>query len=114
MMGEFKPIQGYEGLYSISPDGTIYTHARHRVKAGPLRAGTTKKGYKIAMLYKHGKGKGFYVHRLVAKHFLTTNEKETVNHIDGDKNNNDVSNLEWATQKENRAHAIATGLHKGF
>ena len=113
-MAYFKPVQGYEGLYSISAEGVVYTHGRRRVKAGPLRQGTTKKGYKFVNLYKDGQGKSEYVHRLVAKHFLLDLEKETVNHRDGDKTNNQVSNLEWATQKENRNHAITHGLHKGF
>ena len=108
-MAYFKPVQGYEGLYSISSEGVVYTHRRWKVKGGPLRQGTTKRGYKMVMLYKNGRGKGEYVHRLVAKHFLDAPEKEQVNHKDCDKTNNHISNLEWATNEENRLHALANG-----
>jgi len=108
-MAYFKPVQGYEGLYSISSEGVVYTHARRYVKPGPLKQTTTKRGYKMVGLYKNGKGTSVYVHRLVAKHFLTTPEKEQVNHIDCNKTNNRVENLEWVTNEENRLHALANG-----
>ena len=108
-MAYFKPVQGYEGLYSISSEGVVYTHARRYVKPGPLKQGTTKRGYKMVTLFKNSKGTSVYVHRLVAKHFLTDSEKEQVNHKDCDKTNNKVDNLEWVTNEENRLHALANG-----
>ena len=61
-MAYFKPVQGYEGLYSISSEGVVYTHARWRVKPGPLKQGVTKRGYPIVSLFKNGKGTSYYVH----------------------------------------------------
>ena len=58
-------------------------------------------------------GKSLYVHRIVAIAFLSNPElKRTVNHIDCDKSNNNLKNLEWATHKENISHAWDNGLHK--
>ena len=59
----------------------------------------------------HAKNKMFTVHRLVALHFVPgrTNERDVVNHKDGNKNNNHVSNLEWVTYSENNKHAFAIG-----
>lgn len=75
---------------------------------------TKDNGYKFLRLYKDKKGSSVYVHRLVAIAFLPNPEnKRTVNHINGDKSDNRVENLEWATHGENNAHAILTGLNKG-
>jgi len=66
-----------------------------------------RKGYCVINL----KGKRHFVHRLVAKYFvLNKEEKAQVNHIDGNKLNNHVSNLEWVTNQENRNHAVSMGL----
>lgn len=67
--------------------------------------------YYAVKLSKDGKTKHFKVHRLVAEAFIKKPELQ-VNHIDGNKQNNRVDNLEWVTQKENIEHAIKIGLRK--
>lgn len=64
-------------------------------------------------LWRNNKGKYFTIHRLVAMHFIDNpNNKPIVNHIDGNKLNNNVENLEWTTYGENNQHAYDTGLKK--
>lgn len=68
-------------------------------------------GYMKVVLRINGKSKNVYVHRLVAECFLPNpNGLKEVNHIDGNKRNNDVSNLEWCTGLENKGHAVKNGL----
>ncbi|WNO29861.1 putative HNH endonuclease [Bacillus phage SDFMU_Pbc] len=72
----------------------------------------TRKGhYPIVTLFKDGIRYEQYVHRLVALYFIPNPEKKpVVNHIDGDKSNFNIDNLEWVTVKENYDHAVETGL----
>lgn len=69
------------------------------------------KGYLFIKL----KGAKFYIHRLVAKHFVVNiNNKIQVNHIDGNKSNNNFENLEWVNNAENQQHAFKNNLKKKF
>jgi hypothetical protein len=70
-----------------------------------------KKGYLMVSIPKDGKEKRWQAHRLVAKAFIPNPDKlPQVNHLDGDKKNNQVSNLQWCTNLENMRHSWVTGL----
>lgn len=98
-MAEYRKIDGYQ--YSISSSGTV----RNDRTGNDITPALSNSGYLRVRLWKKGKGKNFYVHRLVALAFIAnTDQKSEVNHIDGDKTNNVASNLEWVTGKENKRH----------
>jgi len=100
-----KDIIGYEGRYSADENGRIFSHITNKYLKQYFNVGY----YKIT-LRKNGKPKTFYVHRLIAETYLGKRENMIVNHIDGDRTNNHVSNLEWISQSENVIHAIKIGL----
>ncbi len=96
--------------YTIHSNGDIVSVARGKPKTFSRRA--NGQGYSIVMLTLNGKRCQFTVHRLVALKFIPNpDNKPYVNHIDGNKMNNDVSNLEWCTAKENLEHARIHGLN---
>lgn len=109
----WKPIDGTGGMYEVSNTGKVRSlnYLGHG-KTQELSLTTDKKGYIRVSLYKKtGKRKSERIHRLVAKAFLENPDKKPeVNHIDGDKKNNAVWNLEWATPSENTRHAYKNGL----
>lgn len=107
MVEVFKDVKGYEGLYRVSNLGNVLGIKHNKL----LSQKTNKYGYKEVNLFKNRKGKSITVHRLVAQTFIPNNDnKPQVNHIDGDKANNVVNNLEWTTNNENMLHASTTGL----
>lgn len=108
-MDEWRDIPNYEGMYQASTRGRIRNAKTRHI----LSEYTMKSGYHSVTLGlgKRGNVKTELVHRLVASAFIKNSEnKPFINHIDGDKSNNDVGNLEWVTPQENSAHAIRTGL----
>jgi hypothetical protein len=112
----WNDVEGYENLYQISNYGKVksLSHINNLGKLRPeciLKDRFTDRGYNTAVLYNNGKPKTYKVHRLVAKAFIENiSNKPHVNHIDGDKKNNFVDNLEWVTISENQKHAFRTGL----
>lgn len=108
-------IKGYEGLYLIDASGNVFseitTNSRRR---GIIHPFLNNSGYlRVGLFDKNGVRKIHYIHRLVAQAFLGNPKGERyVNHKDGNKQNNNVSNLEWCTQKANIAHSIAMGKQR--
>lgn len=104
---EMKEIPGFDKKYSISKDGRIFSNIGY-VELKPYM---DKDGYKrISLVTKNGR-KGFRINRLVALTYIPNIEnKPIVNHLDGNKLNNNVDNLEWCTNSENIKHAIDNGL----
>lgn len=110
----WKDIQGFEGLYRISNFGKVLSlHCRIGNSEKLKTPKPDKDGYLKTSLYKDKKGYNVIVHRLVAIHFIeNTSNKPEVNHIDGNKLNNNASNLEWVTRSENQKHAYKNGLQE--
>lgn len=123
-MQEFwKSIKGYEDKYEVSNLGRVrsidrkisYTRFDGKVvvrsyKSKILRPAVNRHGYLMVVL--GFKGLNTTVHRLVAKTFLKNNtDKKCINHIDGNKQNNFVNNLEWCSYTENMLHSMKNKLH---
>ena len=105
-MENWKAVNGYEGLYEVSDKGRVKGLKRNRI----LKNIVDSLGYVRVSLCKENKIKAHKIHRLVAEHFLKPSEYKVVNHIDGNKENNSVENLEWCNASQNRKHACDTGL----
>ena len=110
----WKDIRGYEGLYQVSNLGRVKSIPRNGTIKQERILKQCKDKYGYFQVVLHNKTiKSCRVHKLVAEAFiLNLQNKETVNHIDGDKTNNNVKNLEWNTIKENNENAIKLGLNK--
>jgi len=106
-MEHWKSIKGFE-KYEVSNHGRI-----KNVKRGTIRkARLNWNGYFDLRLYSEKSERSFLVHRLVAIAFIPNPHlKNQVNHIDSNKQNNNVENLEWVTEQENTAHAVKNNLY---
>lgn len=111
---EWRDVVGYEGYYMVSDLGRIKSsYIVSRVKDGIIKMGSDKNGYCSFALWKNKSQITKKGHRVVAKAFLPNPEnKPCVNHIDGNKRNNRITNLEWVTHKENSRHAVENGLYR--
>lgn len=116
----WKDIPGYEGYYQVSDLGNVRSLNRQVLRCSkkiniagrPLNLTFDKDGYLYCRLCKDSKPRAYKVHRLVAQAFIpNAQNKPQVNHLDGDKTNNHVENLEWCTISENQIHAFRTGLN---
>ena len=110
-MSEWKPVKDYEGYYEVSDQGQV-----RRIKGGKgtrlgkcLSPSATGSGYPQVILAKDRVHKTHMVHRLVAEAFLGPAGELTVNHKNGDKCDNRLSNLEYMTQADNNRHCVANG-----
>lgn len=113
---DFKDTIGY----AVHPSGSIYTCINHQYGFYPTwRKLKTRRhkntGYWNSHLQINGKSKTYLLHRIIAICFVPNpDNKPCVNHIDGNRSNNEVSNLEWCTYKENTRHAMKLGtFHVG-
>jgi hypothetical protein len=119
-METWKEIKDYEGLYEISSLGNVrsldrkvlskrkYGDKMVYLKSKPIKTIVDSLGYCRISLCKNGTVKAHKIHKLVCESFKIGNGQ--INHIDGNKKNNKVDNLEFCTSKENNYHAFITNL----
>lgn len=106
----WKDIKGYENLYQVSNLGNVKSLFRYKKILKKL---VDKDGYLYVRIYKNKKSKHCLIHRLVAQAFIKKEmDKDQVNHIDFNKKNNVVSNLEWCNCAENIHHSSKAGRYK--
>lgn len=109
MSTERKPIPGFDGKYEIDLAGNVYAmKAYQQYAAGrTLKAHINKEGYAHVVLYANQKTHMGFIHRLLMLTFKPIENAHTleVNHMDGNRSNNSLDNLEWMTRSENMKHA---------
>lgn len=115
----WKDIINFEGLYQISNLGNVKSlpkkvkkkYGFRNTKEKLLKKVNHSAGYYIVGLKKNKRDYKFFIHRLLAIHYIDNpNNFLCINHIDGDKQNNNLNNLEWCTKQENNKHAFKNNL----
>lgn len=112
LIEKWKPVMGYEKNYLVSNTGRVLNRVRNTIVKGSINK--RRGGYVYINLQIKRKNRiNKSLHRLVAENWIDNPYKfNIVNHLDGIKTNNTVSNLEWCTAKRNTQHAIELGLLK--
>ena len=118
---EYKYIKGYNNKYYITKDGKVYiSNYRNTGVAKEMKPRIISGYYSLGLespnsTAENRRQKVHKIHRLLAEHFITNPEnKPCVNHIDGNKLNNSLDNLEWATISENTKHSYANKLERNW
>jgi len=120
---EWRPVPGFEGFYEVSNLGQVRSvdrmreawHGLQRCYGKLIRLTRHKVGYMKVHLFRDSKGTTCLVHRLVALAFIPNPVGlPFINHIDGVKTNNVLTNLEWTDDRTNKQHAIDAGLIRTF
>lgn len=119
MTETWRDIPGFEGAYQASDRGRVRSldrevrtrHGHRRIPGQAIATQPINSGYLIAHLYRENVRTALLVHRLVALAFLEGYD-ETINHVNGNKQDNALPNLEWASYTDNHLHAVAHGLNK--
>jgi len=102
----WKDIIGYEGLYQVSNLGRVKSLNNKKKPFKEYSVG--KVGYPYLFLWINGKSKSHYIHRMVATHFIDNpDNKRYINHINSDKLDFSIENLEWVSQLENSHHSTS-------
>lgn len=118
-----KDIQGYEGLYYVTDSSEVFSYDRQHfmkmhnkyctVYGKKIKTSVNNNGYVKVVLCSNYKIKNYLLHRLVAIAFIKNKKRlPDINHIDGNKKNNSIENLEWVTKSQNTRHSISIGRHK--
>jgi len=123
-LNEWVPLIGYEDRYSIFYDGKSaiikskeikckYLNGLRTHKAKIITQSVIKIGYTVVYLKNGNRSSTTYLHRIIGQHFIPNPKNyPCINHINGDKLNNSIENIEWCSFQDNCQHAFSTGLRK--
>lgn len=107
------PVKGYDCLYEVDSIGNVYSCVKSKGRRKDKLKPCERNGYLYVNLYKDRKATKHYIHRIVAEAFISNpNGFKEVNHINCDKHDNSVNNLEWCDRKYNLKHSYEHGLKR--